>query len=155
MSWATERAEQIKQHEYSRASNREWQLHSDKMIRAKAPALWASLASAIERDVSEFNKALPDNPQHQIEFQTAVPSGLIARKPCFPALRLTAWLKTEEHTIRFTIAKTLDHDSSARQTTGILRIRLFDDGQLYLLNGERLLTIEEASQLLLDSLLRP
>ena len=129
MSWVTERAEQIKQREHTRASDREWQIHSDKIIREKAPALWNALAFSIERDVREFNEAIGNNPQRKIEFQTTVPNGLIGRKPYFPALCLTAGLEVERHAILFAILSTRDHDSPTHKTTGILRIRLFDDGK--------------------------
>lgn len=155
MSWAEERAKQIKENERLHAFDRAWQIHSSKTIEAKAPSLWKELASSIEQKVGEFNQVFPNEPQHRLELETTVPNGLIVRKPYFPALCLTARLELAEHTIRFTIKSTPSYDSGTRETSGILRIRLLDGGELYILNGEKLLTIEEASRLLLDSVTCP
>lgn len=155
MSWVQERVQQIKQAEESQTSQREWQLHCERVINAKAPELTRSVWSAMERDVQEFNDSFPTTPQRKIEFQKQPSDRILVRKPYFPALILEARLDLEGRAIRFTCSMTPDSESSPQRSVGILRIRVFDDGNLMLFNGERPLTCEEASQLLLDSILRP
>lgn len=155
MSWVQERIQQIKQAEESQTSQREWQLHCERVIAAKAPDLAQSVWSAVERDVQEFNDSFSAAPHRKIEFHRQPSNRVLVRKPYYPTLILEAWLDLEGRVIRFTCSMTPDSESSRQRNVGILRIRLFDDGNLMLFNGEHPLTIEEASQLLLDSILRP
>jgi seryl-tRNA synthetase len=155
MSWVQERVEEIKRAEESQVSQREWQLHCERVIRAKAPDLARSVWSAIERDIQQFNESFPNIPHRKIEFHKQPSNRVLVRKPHYPALILEAWLDLEGRAIRFTCSMTADSESSPQHTVGVFRIRLFDDGNLMLFNGERPLTCEEASQLLLDPILRP
>ena len=155
MSWVQERVEQIKRAEESQSSQREWQLYSERVIRAKAPEFSRSVWSAMERDIHEFNDSFPTAPHRKIEFHKQPSNRVLIRKPYFPALILEAWLDLEGRAIRFTCAMTPDSESSPQRSVGILRIRLFDDGNLMLFNGEHPLTCEEASRLLLDPMLSP
>ncbi len=154
MSWVQERVEQIKRAEETQASQREWQLHCERVIRAKAPDLARSVWAAVERDIREFNDSFPSTPQRKIEFHRQPSNRILVRKPYYPALILEAWLELEERAIRFTCSMTPDSESSPQRSVGIFRIRLFDDGNLMLFNGERPLTCEEASQVLLHPILR-
>lgn len=155
MTWVQERVQQVKQAEESRTSEREWQLHCERIIRAKAPELSGALWSAMERDVQEFNDCFPHAPHRRIEFHRQPSNRILVRKPNFPAVILEAWLDLEGHAIRFTRDMTPDCESPTQRDVGLLRIRLYDDGNLMLFNGEHPVTREEASRLLLDPILGP
>lgn len=153
MSWVQERVEQIKRAEETQTSKREWQLHCERIIRAKAPDLARSVWSVVEQDIKEFNEAFPTEPHRRIEFHRDPSNRILVRKPYFPAFFLEAWLDLEGQALRFTCSMKRDHESSPQRSVAILRIRLFDDGNLMLFNGEHPLTTEEASRLMLDSIL--
>lgn len=153
MSWVQERVEQIKRAEESQTSQREWQLHCERVIRVKAPDIARSVWSAIKRDVQEFNDSFPTATHRRVEFHNQPSNRILVRRPYYPALILEAWLDLEGRAIQFTCNTTRDSESAMQRSVGIFRIRLFDDGNLMLFNGEHPLTCDEASQLLLNPFL--
>jgi|HubBroStandDraft_6_1064221.scaffolds.fasta_scaffold240184_2 hypothetical protein len=152
-SWVQDRIRAVTRDAEVEQANREWLLHGAKVFRSKAPLLAKELFVSIESMVSEWNKALARNHARRIEFQRVVPDGILARQVYFPTLQLHAWLDIEDESVRFTLARKVDHSTPRIETQGRLRIILVQDGQLHFANGECLLSdCEEAAQLLLDEL---
>jgi hypothetical protein len=110
-------------------------------IRENGPTLWDSLVSIIERDIQEFNKSASSESKRTITFQRSLPYGLLADSPFFP-LQLFVWMDIEKHAVLFTIAPD-------KEFVGTLHIRVLADKNLCLWKEDKLLSLEDASHLLL------
>jgi hypothetical protein len=114
-------------------------------IRENGPTLWESLVSVIERDIQEFNKSADSDPKRTITFQRSLPHGLLVDSPFFPR-QLLVWLDLDKHGVLFTIAPD-------KEFVGTLHIRVLADKNLCLWKEDKLLSLDEASHLLLRLIL--
>jgi hypothetical protein len=114
-------------------------------IRAKGPALWDALSSVVERHVEEFNESTSSDSQRTVTFQRSLPHGLVINSPYF-SRQLCVWLDIDKHAVLFMVAR-------AKEFVGTFHIRARPDGELYLLKENRVLTLDDASHLLLKLVL--
>jgi hypothetical protein len=114
-------------------------------VRTNGPALWAELVSLIENDIQEFNKSANFDADRTISFERSLPHGLNIHSPYFPC-QLLVWLDIDKHAVLFTIAP-------AKEFVGTLHIRVRPDRKLYLLKESSVLTLDDASRLLLNLVL--
>jgi hypothetical protein len=114
-------------------------------IRENGPTLWDSLVSIIERDIQEFNKSAGSDSKRTITFQRSLPYGLLADSPFF-SRQLMVWMDIEKHAVLFTIAPD-------KEFVGTLHIRVLADKNLCLWKEDKLLSLEDASHLLLRLIL--
>jgi hypothetical protein len=116
-----------------------------KAVRAAGPALWDALASIIERDIQEFNKSANFDPDRTIKFARSLPAGLLINSPYFPS-QLLVWFDIDKHSVVF---MTLP----AKELIETLHIRVGADKTLCLRKEDKLLSLDDASHLLLNLVL--
>ena len=77
------------------------------------------------------------------------------RKSAFPTFHIECWFDSEDHSVRFTVGSRKSHESEANESVGRFRVIVLDGGALQLANGDKLISYEDASKLLLDPFLSP
>ncbi|MBI1750620.1 MAG: hypothetical protein HY234_09775 [Acidobacteria bacterium] len=148
--WGAEQAARIKEREDLRTTEREWQLHSSRVIKNGSPYLFKTFTDLVESAISGFNESFPPNSHRKIEFQRIPSNRLLVRRPYYPALCLEVWLDVDCQCIRFTTSIRPDQESSAQNGAGRFRILHFEGSNLQLANGERLISLEDACRLPLE-----
>jgi len=133
-------------------NERESQSRADRIIHSNGPFLWRSFVQALESEVQRVNERLK-NEAHQLRFKRLGNEKVRACRARYPSLCSEVRLDLDGHRIRFASVLERDAETNAEpQTSGFFRIRAFGS-DLQLANGEEVITVTEAVELILSPLL--
>ena len=133
-------------------NEREAQSRADRLIHSNGPFLWRNFVQTLESEVQRINSLL-ESESHQLRFKKYSPEKIRACRARYPALCTEVWLDLDGHRVRF--ASVLERDAETKtepQTAGFFRIRVFGS-DLQLANGEDVITVADAVELILSPLL--
>ena len=154
-SWVRQRAEQVQKEEERRQQEREWAIAQEKIVARKIRPLWEQLVACVTQDVAEINKEFAFDRSRETEFFISEnPCKIVVYKSRYPAVRLTASLDEERHSINVLYATTQHDHAPTYERKLSIKFHLDDKGDLYL-TQERPMTCSEASQFLLEQVISP
>ena len=153
-SWVQREAEKRKEQE--RALEQKRAARQDRMqkIAEKAPALWGKFAAVLENHVAEFNQLFRDDKQKVFEVEKPAPRTLVLKRSPYPSVRMEIFLNVETRSVNYQIVRTPRAHAKSSEEIGAIPIALDEKGA-QLMNGDRALALEAASELMLRPVLFP
>jgi hypothetical protein len=153
-SWIEEKAEQLKQREEAVQKERDWQIHATQVLRARGREILEELEKSVREDVAKWNQKFSADHTKQIEgVAKNFPSGFKVNKTYYPSFGLYVSFDAESCSVSYEFAKNSGMDFGSYDGHGAFRIRLAEDGNVYLLHSGKPVSFPEASQILLQPLL--
>jgi len=150
MGWIKERAEQIKQQEQDRESERKWEILKSDRLLANRIELWKSLLAQVRADVQELNQEFSADKRKQVDFIEIPSSSFTLRKSHFPAVTMSVHISPDGRRIDFKSQERLSLDAPVHESEGYLTPDLDPVEGFLLKHGDKQLSsYAEASQIFL------
>lgn len=154
-SWVQREAEKRREQERALQQKSAARLDRVKKVADKAPALWEKLAAVVENHVAEFNQFFRDDKPRLFEVEKPAPRTLLLQRAPFPSIRMEIFLNLDTRSVNFQVVRTPRAHAKSSEEIGAIPIALDDKGAPHLMNGDRPLTLEAASELILKPVLFP
>jgi hypothetical protein len=122
--------------------SRQWVMFCAKTIEAQAPDFWKDLTAAVGGLLEECG--LPPE-----GLQVIPPKSFVIHQPLYPAVDVAVELDIPAETIRYTTVRRASREVEASRSERRFRFYLDDAGGLYLKQGDAVLNLEDAANLLL------
>jgi len=154
-SWVQREAEKRREQERALQQKSAARLDRVKKVADKAPALWEKFAGVLENHVAEFNQLFRDDKQKIFEVEKPAPRTLLLKRAPYPSVRMEIFLNLETRSVNYQVVRTPRAHTKSSEEIGALPIALDDKGNPQLMNGDRSLAVEAASELILKPVLFP
>ena len=154
-SWVQREAENRREQERLLQQKSAARLDRVKKTAEKAPALWEKFAAVLENHVAEFNQLFRDDKQKLFEVEKPAPRTLLLKRSPYPSVRMEIFLNLDTRSVNFQVVRTPRAHAKASEEIGALPIALDPKGTPQLMNGSQPLSLEAASELILNPLLFP
>jgi len=154
-SWVQREAEKRREQERLLQQKSAARLDRVKKIADKAPALWEKFAAVVEHHVTEFNQLFREDKQKLFDVEKPAPRTLVLKRTSYPSIRMEIFLNPDTRSVNYQIVRTPRAHAKSSEEIGAIPIALDEKGAPQLMNGDRPLAVEAASELILKPVLFP
>lgn len=154
-SWVQREAEKRREQERALEQKSAARLDRVKKVADKAPALWEKFAAVVENHVAEFNQLFRDDKQKVFEVEKPSSGTLVLKRAPYPSIRMEIFLNLETRSVNYLIVRTPRAHAKSSEEIGAIPVALDEKGAPQLMNGNRSLAVEAASELILKPVLFP
>ena len=154
-SWVQREAEKRKEQERALQQKSAARLDRVKKVADKAPALWEKFAAVVENHVAEFNQLFRDDKPKVFEVEKPSSGTLVLKRSPYPSIRMEIFLNLETRSVNYLIVRTPRAHAKSSEEIGAIPVALDEKGAPQLMNGDRPLAVEAASELILKPVLFP
>jgi hypothetical protein len=120
----------------------EWVMFCAKTIEAQAPDFWKDLLSSVENRVGKYGLSAQS-------FQKTLPTQFFVHRGKLPALTVAVDLDIPAHTVRYVTVRRPNREVDESRAERRMVFHLDDAGELYLKQGDAILNVDDAAELLL------